>query len=289
VTTADYTPPPDRILSIGPRGLDVLRLLWEHGPATVRQLLTWLTSDPPLTYMNIMTVCVRLVERGLVERRLATNADEAARYGKAYVYTPRVSEDEFLRAAVSEQSAGSTTGPLATGDQARLERALVYLGALHSGNDRAIDDVVQQRIAALLERAENAERAVATWEARARHTELHLQAVEQRAMAAKTRAEKAERRVETLLQEMNRPPKIERKPPVSFRTITELRDPSGICRVCGKKAPPPSAGRRNDLRVCLDEACRVEARRRDDAAKQRRYNARQSARVTADFQLQWLR
>jgi len=135
-----------------------------------------------------------------------------------------------------------------------------------------------QTIAALLERAETAERAAATWEAKARHAELQIQAVEQRAMAAKARAEKAERRVETLLQQMNRSPKMERKPPVPFQTVTELRDSVGICRVCGKKAPPPSAARHDDLRVCIAEACRQEARRRDNAAKQRRYNARRGVR-----------
>jgi len=262
---------------LGPRQADVMRLLWTRGPATVRQLLTWLTADPPISYQNIMTICVRLTEKGLLERRLATNADESARYGQAYVYAPRVSEDEFMPSAVRQQSAGSTP-PLATvGDQARVEQALAYLGTLHSGDDQRIDDVALQRIAALLERAETAERAAATWEAKAHHAELQMQATERRALAAKARAEKAERRVETLLQEMNRPLKLERKPPVPFQTVIELRDPSGICRVCGKKAPPPSAARRDDLRVCLAEACRIEARRRDNVAKQRRYNARRGA------------
>jgi predicted transcriptional regulator len=278
MTRSDIVSPADRVLTIGPRGLDVLRLLWEHGPATVRQLLTWLTSDPPLTYMNIMTVCVRLVERGLLERRLAANADEAARYGKAYVYTPMISEDEFLRTAVRQQSEGNSTRLLATGgDQARIEQALAYLGMLHGVQDQRIDDVVLQRIAGLLERAETAERAAVAWQARAHHAELLLEATERRAKTTQRRAEEAERRVQTLLQQMNRPPKPQRKPPVPFGTVTEHRSPLGICRVCGQKAPPPSAARRDDLRVCKAETCRQEARRRDDAAKQRRYNARQSA------------
>jgi chromosome segregation ATPase len=136
-------------------------------------------------------------------------------------------------------------------------------------------------IAALLDRAETAERAAATWEAKAHHAELQIQALEQRAMAAKARAEKAEQRVETLLQQMNRPPKPERKQPVPFGTIIEHRDPTGICRVCGKKAPPQSAARRDDLRVCVAEACRQEARRRDNVAKQRRVRARRRARRQA--------
>src|SRR6266545_3265695 len=97
---------------LGPRQDDVIRLILTRGPATVRQLLTWLTADPPISYQNIMTICVRLTEKGLLERRLATNADESARYGQAYVYTPRVSEDEFMRTAVRQQSTGSTTRPL---------------------------------------------------------------------------------------------------------------------------------------------------------------------------------
>src|SRR6266545_6736210 len=113
---------------LGRRQADVMRLIWTRGPATVRQLLTWLTADPPISYQNIMTICVRLTEKGLLERRLATNSDESARYGQAYVYAPRVSEDEFMRTAVKQQSAGSTTQPLATGgDRARVEQALGYL------------------------------------------------------------------------------------------------------------------------------------------------------------------
>ncbi len=45
---------------------------------------------------------------------------------------------------------------------------------------------------------------------------------------------------------------------------------------CGRNAPSASAARRDELRVCMAEACREEARRRDNAAKQRRYNARRS-------------
>jgi predicted transcriptional regulator len=123
---------------LGPRQADVMRLLWTRGPATVRQMLTWLTADPPIVYQTIMTICVRLAEKGLVERRLATSSDESARYGQAYVYAPRVSEEEFKRSAVRQQSARSTTRALATDDQAHLEQALAYLGALHSGNDRAL-------------------------------------------------------------------------------------------------------------------------------------------------------
>jgi len=264
---------------LGPRQADVMRLLWTRGPATVRQLLIWLIADPPISYQNIMTICVRLTEKGLLERRLATSPDESARYGQAYVYALRISEDEFMRAAARQQCAGSTIRPLETGgDQARVEQVLAYLRTMHGENDQRIDDVVLQTITGLLERAETAERTATTWEARAHHAELQMQAAERRALAAKRRAEKAERRLETLLQQMNRPPKPERKQRAPLGIIIEHRDPAGICRVCGQPAPPASAARRDDLRVCVAEACRKDAQRRDNLAKQHRYIARRSAR-----------
>jgi len=50
MTKSDRASPPERVLVVGPREFDVLRLLWERGPATVRQLHTWLSADPPIAY-----------------------------------------------------------------------------------------------------------------------------------------------------------------------------------------------------------------------------------------------
>src|SRR2546423_1148481 len=52
--------------------------------------------------------------------------------------------------------------------------------------------------------------------------------------------------------------------------IRDLRDPSGVCRVCGCPVPVAPTARTDGLRVCTAEACRQEARRRDNVAKQRR-------------------
>src|SRR5690349_20239308 len=75
---------------LDPREYEVLQLLCAHGPATVRELLRSLSADPPIAYQTLMTICVRLLEKGLVERRLAVSATDILRYGKAYIYTPLV-------------------------------------------------------------------------------------------------------------------------------------------------------------------------------------------------------
>jgi hypothetical protein len=41
------------------------------------------------------------------------------------------------------------------------------------------------------------------------------------------------------------------------------------------QAPPSSAARQDELRVCREESCRIEARRRDNNAKVLRFNAKQ--------------
>src|SRR4051794_31050355 len=75
---------------VGPRQMDILRLLWQHGPATVRELRDRLVTDPPLSYTTILTICVRLAEKGLAERQRAEPSDES-RSANAYIYTPRCS------------------------------------------------------------------------------------------------------------------------------------------------------------------------------------------------------
>jgi len=86
----------DLALLLGPREADIMRLLWTRGPATVREIHTDLTTNTPLAYTTIMTTCVRLTEKGLLERRRVTVADQRAHAGKAYIYTPYLSEAEFM-------------------------------------------------------------------------------------------------------------------------------------------------------------------------------------------------
>src|SRR5262249_13013099 len=95
----------DLALLLGPRQADIMRLLWSRGPATVRELHTYLMAKTPLAYTTVMSICLRLMEKGLLERRYVTAPNDAARHWNAYVYTPRISEAEFTRAAVEQRIA----------------------------------------------------------------------------------------------------------------------------------------------------------------------------------------
>lgn len=282
----------DLAVLLGPREADIMRLLWSRGPATVREIHTLLTTATPLAYTTIMTTCVRLWEKGLLERRRVAAADQRPHAGKANVYAPRLSEAEFTHMAVSQridrlsthypalvqaQITGTPTlSRSGSSDRASVEHVLAYLGTLCDTHGQAVNADALSTITALLERAESAERSAET-----RKTEL--QAAEQRAAAAEQRAVAAERRAQeseqlaALLTATNTPPRSVSKNRPPPAPIYDYRDDAGICRVCGRKAPPQSAARQDDLRVCREEACRTEARRRDNVVKQRRARERRRA------------
>ena len=126
---------------VGPRQMDILRLLWQHGPATVRELRDRLVTDPPLAYTTILTICVRLAEKGLVERQRAESSDEA-RSANAYIYTPRCSEADVAHSQPALCDTPPTPSvPIDNGtDRMAVEQVLAYLGALRDTDGQRASD-----------------------------------------------------------------------------------------------------------------------------------------------------
>lgn len=74
---------------IGSAELEALRVLWEHGPATVREVLNRLHEQGrPIAYTTVLTFLTRLERKGFVRR------DEA---GVAHVYHPAVTREQVSR------------------------------------------------------------------------------------------------------------------------------------------------------------------------------------------------
>lgn len=71
------------------RELQALKVLWERGEASVRDIHDVLTAgDEDLAYTTILTLLQVMEQKGLVSHR---------RVGKAYVYTPLLEETKTLR------------------------------------------------------------------------------------------------------------------------------------------------------------------------------------------------
>jgi predicted transcriptional regulator len=176
---------------LGPRRAEIMQHLWLHGATTVRELHTWLTRVEPLAYTSVMTTCARLWEKGLLDRGKVTDADAAQRHGKAYIYTPRLSEVKFLRAATTPSSdppypqrAGIPHHHADGTDHPAIETLLTYLSTLHDNTGQRIKEQVLDTIAALLKRAEAAERAVLIYQAEAIRAGKRATSAERRALAA---------------------------------------------------------------------------------------------------------
>src|SRR5215470_6662502 len=65
--------------------LELLRVLWEKGPATVRELHDAVNLQRPVVYTSVLKILQIMTEKGLVEREES---------GKAHIYRAAASQEE---------------------------------------------------------------------------------------------------------------------------------------------------------------------------------------------------
>ncbi len=68
-----------------PRELQILKVLWEHGPLSVRAVFHHLELEKDLAYNTVQTLLRIMEDKGLVEHHVE---------GRTFVYTPCFSRDE---------------------------------------------------------------------------------------------------------------------------------------------------------------------------------------------------
>lgn len=64
---------------LGDLELAIMEVLWERGPATVREVREALAENRQIAYTTVMTVMARLADKGILSRK---------KEGRAYVYWP---------------------------------------------------------------------------------------------------------------------------------------------------------------------------------------------------------
>lgn len=78
----------------------VMQRLWDwQRPVSVREVLEDLARERPLAYTTVMTVLDNLHGKRLVER---------AKSGRAYLYSPAVSREEYTAGLLDQVLAGTT-------------------------------------------------------------------------------------------------------------------------------------------------------------------------------------
>lgn len=76
-----------------PAELEVLQVLWERGPSTVREVMTALDGHRPRAYTSVMSLMNVMVEKGLL-------ASEPK--GRAFVYSVTVSRQKVQSGMVGD-------------------------------------------------------------------------------------------------------------------------------------------------------------------------------------------
>lgn len=98
---------PLRESDLGAAELQVLKVLWEKAPATVRDVMNTLHGQGrDLAYTTVLTFLTRLEQKGFVK------SDKS---GQAYVYNPLVSRDGVAKSRLKsflEQLYDGAAGPL---------------------------------------------------------------------------------------------------------------------------------------------------------------------------------
>jgi len=84
---------------LGPLETQMLRLVWERGQATVRELID--SREVSGAYTTVMTTVDRLYKKGLLDR---------VSEGRAFRYSPRKTRDEF-KGAMIHRALDSSHGP----------------------------------------------------------------------------------------------------------------------------------------------------------------------------------
>ncbi len=83
--------------------LSILRVLWEHGPLSVRAVLKKLNEEKPIGYTNVLKIMQIMTDKGLVER------DESCRPQIYRPTDPRArTQRQLLRHMLDRVFGGST-------------------------------------------------------------------------------------------------------------------------------------------------------------------------------------
>lgn len=102
--------------------LAILKVLWQRGPSTVRQVRDELAEERDLAYTSVMTIMTIMADKGYVRRRKAKGS---------YVYRPVLEQQSAARAMLSDVVNRVFDGSAAAAAVHLLESAEIDPAELH--------------------------------------------------------------------------------------------------------------------------------------------------------------
>lgn len=86
-------------VSLGPLEQEIMACIWRKKTCTARDIVEFLSLDCEIAYNTVQTIMTRLVDKGLLKRKL---------HGKTHVYKPTAKQENILSSLVN-QTMGSFT------------------------------------------------------------------------------------------------------------------------------------------------------------------------------------
>ncbi len=89
-----FSPSRDGLVKVlGPLETEIMQVVWQDDRSTVKKVHRKLSQQREIAYTTVMTTMSRLAEKGVLNRH---------REGLAYVYTPAITEGEFVTMVVQQ-------------------------------------------------------------------------------------------------------------------------------------------------------------------------------------------
>lgn len=131
-----FSPTKDGLVKVlGPLETDIMQIIWQDERSTVKKVHRKLSQQREIAYTTVMTTMSRLAEKGVLRRH---------REGLAYVYTPAISESDFVTMVVQQVLDGLLDDYSTTA----VDYMIDYLARRNPNELRRIQKNIQARIAA---------------------------------------------------------------------------------------------------------------------------------------------
>ena len=89
-----FSPTKDGLVKVlGPLETEIMQTIWQDERSTVKKVHRKLSQQRDIAYTTVMTTMSRLAEKGVLNRH---------REGLAYVYSPAITEDDFVTMVVQQ-------------------------------------------------------------------------------------------------------------------------------------------------------------------------------------------
>jgi predicted transcriptional regulator len=131
-----FSPTKDGLVKVlGPLETDIMQIVWQDERSTVKKIHRKLSQARDIAYTTVMTTMSRLAEKGVLHRH---------REGLAYVYTPAISEEDFVQMVVRQV----LDGLLDDYSETAVDYMVDYLARRNPNELRRLHKALASRIAA---------------------------------------------------------------------------------------------------------------------------------------------